>query len=137
METIQVWKDWIQNVARKPYKGHLQVPTVCLGSGPYPDVIDVPAEWFMLTTSGRASVGKESGFMMVSPKGWAANKDAIEKAFKSYSGFMSDSRKKMDWDEFVALVEAQFRSWEMGNKRHKKELEKKIDNLKKAMQFYY
>jgi hypothetical protein len=75
---MQVFKDWAACL-RDEGRLTLQVPVFWLGATP--SLVDVPDDWFYyLKCDGahmRLAVGRESGFLYISPAGYEANKDAI------------------------------------------------------------
>jgi len=76
-----VFADWI-SCLRDEARLTLQVPEYALGGAP--QTIDVPSEWLWeLKVDGdhRLAVGREQGFLHISPAGYAANREAIIEAW--------------------------------------------------------
>ena len=133
MEMMKIWKDWMQDILRN---GSGQVPGICIGGGPYQDMIDVPEEWFIQTTHKtyfRCCVGNESGYTWISPKGWAANKDALKKAFEANWAAAESVEGWWAWDELVGKIEGELAELKKNNKRYRDKLASNLKDIKKAM----
>jgi len=62
----------------------LQVPTIALSlDGIKAEMVEAPDEWFMFVTRERLAVGREQGFLWLSPKGYRANLDALKAAWEA------------------------------------------------------
>jgi len=62
----------------------LQVPTIALSlDGIKAEMAEAPDDWFMFVTRERLAVGREQGFLHLSPKGYRANLDAIKAAWEA------------------------------------------------------
>ena len=91
-----------------------------------PTSIEVPDDWFMRIKSERLAVGKEKGFLFISPKGYEANKADLLEAFEmgvATTG-RNDDMSRDDFDryaqDFFAKVKAKTEKFIAKGNTHKK-----------------
>ena len=80
---MKMWKNWRSTLREEGYLT-LQVPQfarITLNHAPNIELVDVPDEWFWSIKDDRPAVGKERGFLHISPAGYAANKESIAQAY--------------------------------------------------------
>jgi len=92
---------------------------------------ELPDDWFIRARAGSGnswalSVGKERGFLVLSQKGWEANKAKIKEVF------MKAEHKRGTWEEFEQEAADTFSGLEESRQRRIKALEDKIALLKAA-----
>jgi len=100
---MKIWDDWITCLRGDGYLT-LQVPEICLGG---PSItIDVPDSWFWYLKAGRPAVGREQGFLHISPEGFQANKKALAAA---YLGSLPNDQQGLESAEtFYAWADAHY-----------------------------
>ena len=83
-DTVTVFDGWLGHL-RSEGRMTLQVPEFVLGGNP--QTVDVPADWvwyLKVDRKGeRIAVGRELGFLGISPAGYAANRDEIIAAWQA------------------------------------------------------
>jgi len=115
-------------------EGHctLQVPTLVLFSEHDADSVvyeDFPDDWFVVLSSSAApALGKEGGFTHLTRKGYAANKDALKKAFEASAG-----RGRNTWASFEREAEEHFAQVEKARDNKLKLLRAKVAELEKLV----
>jgi len=82
-----------------------------------------PDDWFVWLKNHRPVVGRESGFLFLTKKGWKANKEKIKEAFQA------SKMKRGTWQEFEQHAEYHLTEVEEKTKKYINFLKKKIDTL--------
>jgi len=86
-----------------------------------------PDEWFVWLKNSRPAIGRESGFLFLTRKGWEANKEEIKKAFEA------SKTKRGTWKEFEDHAEYHLKEVEEKTQKHIRFLQKKIDVLNESL----
>ena len=82
-----------------------------------PTMVDIPDDWVILLRGNRPCVGKETGFLYFTRKGYNANLDEIKKIWESTG---------QEWAKFEEMVESHFKAVEKAANKFVLELKKKL-----------
>lgn len=86
-----------------PSEGRMTVQIPMFSIGGVPEIEDLPDEWFIFVKDYSPCIGKETGFLYLSRKGYVANKDKIKEVFlEGYSKRIQSSNfdKEKIWNQF-------------------------------------
>jgi len=98
---MEILKDAITSSARGGYLS-LQIPEIAVRfNGGQDEVENIPDDWVCrLKSCDRPAVGKESGFLYLTRKGYEANKPAIRAAFEQAIASGTDRTGGIGWPAF-------------------------------------
>lgn len=127
---MKILKGSIPQLASEGYLT-LQIPAfdIWIGESPVASSYeDVPDEWVtILRSNNQFCIGKETGFLFLTRKGWEANKEAIKEAFEK------SKMKRGTWQEFEKHAEDHFADVLSSNTKRLKYLESRVAELKEKM----
>jgi len=102
----------------------LQVPSYVITDDdniPKDQIKEFPDEWFMFADNAKGpALGKESGFMFLTEKGWKENKDNIKKAFEQ------SPNPRGTWEDFEEHSKKHFKQMKILLDKRIKYFQKKL-----------
>ena len=103
--------------------------TLILASGTMSDVIDMPDEWFMRKYGSKICIGKRTGVLYFSRKGYNANKDLLKTAFEEAIQRGHDRIDGKGWKLFEQKAEEFFSKLSKSVAREEKHFNKMLKEL--------
>lgn len=102
---MEIFKDTITQLVRRGYPTS-QVPSIAIDSPNLPVEI-VPDSWlYLMSFTYGIVVGKQTGFLHLSPEGFVANFDQIEKAWQDAT---SENLNRGDFTECITKIIKDYR----------------------------
>lgn len=121
---MKTFKGSIEFLAQT-YPGALQLAQCHVGTTGEDE--EIPDDWVYEGGYDHVpSVGKESGFTFLTPKGWLACKARIKEAFDA----LAPGPRGMTWEEYERLVEENFAKARKSTNNKIALLTKKLDELR-------
>lgn len=98
------------------------------------DVVEYPDNWFIrVANSGSIAVGKQSGHLHLSRRGWEANRDTLRLVFTAACGNGLDRTGGEGFPAFVRYAEKFFADIEKKTDRRIQKLSRELDELRNAV----
>lgn len=122
---MKILEGAIVDSAKKGYLS-LQVPDIAIGY-PQPPMVDAPDEWFVVLTGERPVIGRETGFLYLSRKGYEANKKLLRDA-------IDGNPRGITWEQFESAAEAHFAKVKTKTQKYVDQLQSKLETIKEKME---
>lgn len=121
---MRIFKSSITAMARQG-RASLQVPDVAIGK-PIPETEEYPDDWFIVLKDNRPAIGRESGFLHLTRKGFEANKHQLQQA-------LVGNPRGTTWEVFESIIMRDFAQVEKNSQKYINDLQKKIVDIQKAL----
>lgn len=96
------------------------------------DVVDMPDDWFMYVNGELPVIGKQTGFLHLTRKGYEANKDRLKEALKHAIKIGYDRTDGKGWIVFEKHAEKHFADMHKAVGRKRMYFKKMLAELDKA-----
>lgn len=102
-----------------PQYGYQHTPAD-VGPGTFTQIqmVEIPDDWVIMLRGNRPCVGKETGYLYLTKKGYAANIPQIRQIWEAAGG---------QWSEFEKMAESHFKAVEKATMRLINELKKRVE----------
>jgi hypothetical protein len=124
---MKIFKGSITDLASRGYLT-IQVPDCIIDTRqpPSPDYEDVPDDWIVcLKDDVPVYSSKQSGFLMLTRKGWKANKDKIKAVFMA----LPANHRRGSWQDFENVATEHFSRVDKAIKNRRERIEKELKAL--------